>query len=106
MGHLQTILLFFQLVLAVGNLSIMLVAFVKFLGKPRNDLERRVVDLELKITEIEKDLNDDNEAIEVMLHSTLALIEWEIQYCLTEHKDMSKGLEEAKTDLNKYLARR
>ena len=39
-----------------------------------------------------------------MLHSLIALIEFEIEYCLTEHKVPSDGLKKAKEDLHLFLA--
>ena len=41
---------------------------------------------------------------EVVLHSLIALIEFEIEYCLTEHKVPSDGLKKAKEDLHLFLA--
>lgn len=41
-----------------------------------------------------------------MTKEDLILIEFEIQYCLTEKKQLSKDLEKVKEDLHSYLARR
>ena len=73
-------------------------------------MESRISAAEVEIKDIKQSLrlgNDkfaiQNRINEVLIHSVMALIEFEIQYCLTEHKDMSKGLEQAKEDLNRFL---
>ena len=91
----------------------MVFLFIKFINKPHDTLETRVSTLELEVKETKQSLLQGNDRFreqestnEVLIHSVLALIEFEIQYCLTEHKEMSKGLEKAKEDLNNYLARK
>lgn len=114
---LQTILAFF-------NVCVLGYAFFKFLNKPRNDLEDRVNahDVEIKeikaaheieIKEIKASLLQGNDRFreqydtnEVLIKSVLALIEFEISYCLTEHKEMSKDLERAKDELHSYLSKK
>ena len=49
---------------------------------------------------------EQNETNEVLLNSTLALIEFEIQYCLTENKHISPELQKAKENLHTYLSKR
>lgn len=80
--------------------------------EPFNELKIKVDAHDVEINDIKSALRQGNDRFreqestnEVLIHSTLALIEFEIQYCLTEHKDMSKGLEKAKEDLNNYLAK-
>lgn len=109
----QTTLSIMQLILASGNICIMAYAFSKFLAKPHDTLEQRVTSLEVKIDEIEDSLKQGNDRFrelntttEVLINSTLALIEFEIQYCYTENKPISNGLEEAKNNLNRFLAKR
>ena len=109
----QTMLTIMQMILAFGNICIMTYAFSKFLAKPHDTLEQRVNTLEVKIDEIEDSLKQDNDKFreqntttEVLINSTLALIEFEIQYCYTENKPISNGLEEAKNNLNRFLAKR
>lgn len=82
-------------------------------AEPFNLLKSRVDTHDVEISEIKQALKQGNDRFreqdktnEVLIHSTLALIEFEIQYCLTEHKEMSKGLEKAKEDLNNFLARK
>lgn len=81
-------------------------------SEPFDKLKARVDGHDVEISDIKLALKQGNDRFreqestnEVLIHSTLALIEFEIQYCLTEHKEMSKGLEKAKEDLNNYLAR-
>ena len=102
-----------QMVLAFGNICVLGYALIKFLNRPHDTLETRVATLELEIKETKQSLHQGNDRFreqestnEVLIHSVLALIEFEIQYCLTEHKEMSKDLEKAKEDLHSYLARK
>lgn len=110
---ISTILPVMQTVLAFGNICIIAYAFFRFLGKPHDTLEARILVLEAKQKEIESSLLQGNDRFrqqedvnEVIIHSTLALIEFEMQYCLTEHKQMSSGLERAKDNLNRFLSKR
>lgn len=110
---MQAVMGIMQLVLTFGNLCIMFYAFSKFLNKPHDTLEQRVTNLEVKVDEIGDSLKQGNDRFrelntttEVLINSTLALIEFEIQYCYTEGKPVSNGLEKAKNDLNRFLARR
>lgn len=107
----QSILGVMQIFLAFCNICIILVGFVKFLGKPHSTLEQRVTALEVRVEELEdqdKEKSDRFEKIEkalnVMIHSNLSLIEFEMQYCLTEHKEMSDSLKESKKALHDFLA--
>ena len=45
-----------------------------------------------------------DEALEVLIRSTLALIEFEVQYCLTENKQISDDLKKVKEDLHIFLS--
>lgn len=110
---MQSALMIMQIILTGGNICVIGYAFVKFLGQPHNTLDKRVTELEVKQKEVEQALHqgndrfrNQNETNEVLIHSTLALIEYEIQYCLTEHKPMSKDLERAKEELHNYLAKK
>lgn len=110
---IQNTLQVLQLLLAFANLCILAFAFVKFLGKPHDTLEIRVTTLEGKIRDIEASLRKGNDRFsdhdrtnEVIIKSVIALLEFEIQYCLTEHKEMSESLTKAKNELHEYLSRR
>lgn len=109
----QAVLLVFQLFLAVGNSAIMLYALSKFLTKPHDTLTQRVSDLEAAVKAINISLEkgnerfaDQDEANTVMIKSLLALIAFEMQYCLTENKPVSDDLKRAKDDLNEFLSKR
>jgi len=100
-----------QLVLTLFNIIIILYGFYIFLTKPRTSLEKRVQALEVKMAEAEKSLLQGNdrfrsqdEALEVLIRSTLALIEFEVQYCLTENKQISDDLKKVKEDLHIFLS--
>ena len=100
-----------QLVLTLFNIIIILYGFYIFLTKPRTSLEKRVKALEIKLAEVEKSLlkgNDhfrsQDETLEVLIRSTLALIEFEVQYCITENKPISDDLKKVKEDLHIYLS--
>lgn len=100
-----------QLVLTLFNIIIILYGFYIFLTKPRTSLEKRVQALEIKMAEVEKSLlkgNDhfrsQDETLEVLIRSTLALIEFEVQYCITENKPISDDLKKVKEDLHIYLS--
>lgn len=102
-----------QLILTTINIIVMAYAFLKFLKKPRDTIEQRLGVLEVEVKEIKVSLLQGNDRFreqddtnEVLIHSVLALIEFEIQYCLTEHKDLSRDLERAKEDLHNYLSKR
>ena len=109
----SAILPILQTILALANICVLGYAFAKFLNRPHDTLEDRVNAHDVEIREIKTSLLQGNDRVreqddtnEVLIHSVLALIEFEIQYCLTEHKDMSKDLERAKEDLHNYLSKR
>lgn len=109
----SAILPILQTILALANICVLGYAFAKFLNRPHDTLEDRVNAHDVEIREIKTSLLQGNDRFreqddtnEVLIHSVLALIEFEIQYCLTEHKDMSKDLERAKEDLHNYLSKR
>lgn len=113
MELLQVTLTILSLIISLCTVSTLIYGFGKFLAKPHDTLEQRVAVLELKQDEISRSLDKGNDKFrnqettnEVLIHSTLALIEFEIQYCLTEKKPMSKDLEKAKEDLHHYLAKK
>ena len=109
----QTILPILQTVLTFGNICVMGFVFIKFLGKPHETLESRISVLEVDMKEVKQSLlqgndrfREQNTTNEILLKSLLALIEFEIQYCLTENKPISKDLEKAKEELHEYLAKK
>ena len=120
MLDLKTGLTILQIFLAFGNSCIMIFAFVKFLGKPKATLENRISAVELEVKEIKASLlqgndrfreqeskfEEQDEINSVLLGCMMALIEFEMQYCITEHKEMSEGLRDAKNDLNDLLSKK
>ena len=98
-------------------------ALYRFTRKPQDSLEERVSALEermekaeteadLRQKEIEQQLRQGNDKfrsignfLEVLLTCTLALINWEVHYCESEHKDISSDLEDARKTLNKCLSK-
>lgn len=107
---MQTIQTILNLILSLANLCVLAYALFKFTKKPHDTLEKRVTTLEVELENVKRSLDHGqdkfrahDEAIKVLLHSTLALVEFEIQYCLIEHKDMSESLKKAKEDLHTFL---
>lgn len=87
--------------------------FGKFLAKPHDTLEQRVSLLERHnqefirmLEKINRENHEQDDTNEVLIHSVMALIEFEIQYCITEKKPISHDLEQAKSDLHRYLAKK
>lgn len=108
---LQTLLQFVQLLLTTGNLCIMLFALYQFTRRPHQNLTDRVIVLEQLVKAIQESLargnnrfNEIDRAINILTQNVLALVEFEIQYCLTENKEPSSELREAKHELNKYVS--
>lgn len=110
---LSVTLMILQILLALFNLGMLIFAFTKFISSPRVNLEATVKALQLEIESIKKEmlqkeqrskLQDD--ALEVILRSSIALIEFEIQYCLVENKQPTEELKRAKADLNEFLSKR
>lgn len=113
MSVLTVIIAILQVITMTISLIVMAWGFKKFLSSPRRELELRVAELETEVKDLkrERDTNEikfkslDN-TLEVVLRSVLALTEFEIQYCLTENKQPTKALENAKASLDEYLARK
>ena len=111
--NITTVLPVLQTILAGANICVLGYAFAQFINKPRNSLEDRVNAHDVEIKEIKASLlqgndrfRDQEDTNEVLIKSVLALIEFEISYCLTEHKTMSKDLERAKDELHSYLSKK
>lgn len=111
--EIQAILPILQTLLAIANIIIIGYGFFKFTQKPHDNLESRITTLELEHREFKHSLlqgndrfREQDEANEILLHSIMALIEFEVQYCLLEHKEMSKDLEKVREDLHHYLSKR
>ena len=108
-----------QLILAFANICVIAYGFYKFLNKPHDTLEtkheelkKRVDEHDVKIKEFAESLHygndkfrDQAETNEVLIRSVFALLEFEVHYCETEQKPISKNLERAKDDLHDFLAK-
>ena len=111
--NVQAILPYLQTLLAFANICVLAYAFLKFINKPHDTLEDKVNDHEVRIKTLEarreqederdKEQDDTNE---VLIRSVFALLEFEVHYCETEQKPITKNLEKAKDDLHDYLARK
>lgn len=113
MSWLQLALMSFQLLVAIGTFIGMMYAFKAFLSKPKDSLEAKVVILEKEVDDLKKSLHQGNDRFrkqddtnEIILHSILALIEFEFQYCITEKVTMTDELKNAKEDLQRFLSKR
>lgn len=113
MNNISLILPFFQLILTASNIIVLAYALLKFLSKPHDTLEQRVNAHDVEIKEIKASLLQGNDRFreqsdinEIMLRSVLALIEYEIQFCITEKRPITRDLEKAKDDLHDYLAKK
>lgn len=110
MEGVSTALIIIQLVLACGNLSVMIFALYKFLVNPRTALEKRVVELEIEIKNIKESLNKgsdqfrlQNKTNKAIFNVMLAFIDFEIAYCHnTGYKD-NDDLIKAKDAIQAYL---
>ena len=107
---IQDVTLGMDIFLKLANIIVLLYAAFKFLGKPHNTLDQRVTALETEVNDIKQSLHQGNDnfkeifnALKVLIHSVMALLEFEMQYCLSEHKEMSDGLKDAKKDLEDFL---
>lgn len=114
---------YIQMVLNIGSLVVMLYALKKFIGTPHDDMLARVGKIEVRLEKVENSLNlswegfrdhkaSNNESFEVIQQCLLALIDFEISYCIhtqygegEDSKDI-KDLEEAKQMLRKHLSKR
>ncbi len=110
---MQMFITMVQLTLNLGSLVIMLYALMRFLKKPQESIEERIKTLEVEVDAIKASIKQDDKRFEyqfdtneVIINSLLALIEFEIQYCITEDKKPTKALEDAKEKLNAFLSRR
>lgn len=101
-----TIMTGMQMILAFCNICIIGYGFYKFLNTPRDSMEQRITALEVEVKNLKLSQEHDQDTLKVLTRSTLALIEFEMQYCMTEHKDMSDSLKAAKKDLEEFLSQR
>ena len=103
----------FKVILQLGQIVALFYAGYKFTRKPHDTLESRVKaleeqnkDLQIEILKKDERIKELEELCGVIIRSVIALIEFEMQYCLTENKPVSKGLEKAKESLDDYFAKK
>ena len=80
---------------------------------PFKSLSSKVEEHDIRIGKIESSLFLGNDRFreqdnmnEIILQSLIALIEYEIQFCITEDKPITKELEKAKDNLHTFLSKR
>lgn len=109
-----------QTILAICNIAILGYGFYKFLNKPHDSLEAKHEELKKRVDAHDVEIGDVKNALrqgndrfreqedtnEVLIRSVFALLEFEVHYCETEQKPISKNLERAKDDLHDYLAKK
>lgn len=109
----QDILPYLQLLLTFMNVCILLFAFYKFLNKPKTDMEDRIKICEVKLQEVDQCLKRGNDRFreqdntnEVMQSCMLALIDFELSFCIHSNYTDTTDLEKAKDKLRNHLARK
>lgn len=116
---MNTTLMIMQMLLSFSNICIIGYGFYKFINRPHDTLEakheelkKRVDEHDVKFKEVEESLHQGNDRFreqadtnEVLIRSVFALLEFEVHYCETEQKPISKNLERAKDDLHDFLAK-
>lgn len=101
------------LVLTLLNIYDKLNTIKKRADEPIKTLEQRVTILESKAIEHDARIRNNNEhlesldeSIKVINRSTLALIDFEIQCCIAENKEVTESLRRAHDDLLEFLSKR
>ena len=101
----------FGLALTVINIIDKVSSFKKNAHAPLDIINQRLDVLETKISTVELSQkmemernNEQDRTNEVVIRSTLALIDFEMQYCITERKQVTPDLQRAHSDLKDYLA--
>lgn len=110
---IQSILPVLQVILTFGNICVLGYALFRFLNRPHNTLEEKVNEHDVKIKEIETSLLQGNDRFreqentnEVMQTCMLALIDFELAYCIHTGYADTDDLVKAKDVLRKHLARK
>ncbi len=110
---IQSILPVLQVILTFGNICVLGYALFRFLNRPHNTLEEKVNEHDIKLREIETSLLQGNDRFreqentnEVMQTCMLALIDFELAYCIHTGYADTEDLVKAKDVLRKHLARK
>ncbi|MBO7715381.1 MAG: hypothetical protein J6S85_17595 [Methanobrevibacter sp.] len=109
---IKEILPVFQLAVSICTLLGMFYAFKKFIERPHDNLESRVIALELKQKETDQKLHQGNDRFkkqddtnEVFINCMLAFIDFELSYCSHTDYKYTEDLDKAKDTLRKHLAK-
>lgn len=101
-----------QLILTTGNICVLAYALYKFLNRPHDSLESRVIELEVKQKEMVRQLQTGNDRFkkqddtnEVFINCMLAFIDFELSYCSHTDYKYTDDLDKAKDTLRKHLAK-
>ena len=111
---------FLKVFLQLANVIVLGYALWKFLNKPHNTMDIRIKELETKILELEVRLKEFDQSLhqgndrfkdqertnEVMQSCMLALIDFELAYCIHTSYEDTEDLMRAKTELRNHLARK
>lgn len=110
---ISTVLPILQTILAGANICIIGYAFLRFMNKPHSSLEGRITELEVKQKEVENALHQGNDRFrdqestnEVMQSCMLALIDFELAYCINTSYEDTDDLMQAKKELRSHLSRK
>lgn len=113
MENIQTLSSILSVLISLGTLGTMIYALSRFITKPHETLEKRVLELEVQMKDVKSSLlrgndkfKEHDEALSILLSSVLALVEFEIQYCIKEGKDVTNDLVKMKDNLHQYLSKR
>lgn len=116
MSDPKNLLTIVQLILGIGNITIMIYALKSFLSKPHQSLEEKVTDLDRRLSvnehlteELSKTTNNQYNAQEEtnqMFKSVmLSFVDFEIAYCMHTNYEFTEDLKKAKAELQDYLTR-
>ena len=114
---------YMDLILKLANIIIIGWGAYRFTRKPQESLSEQVTTLEDRVNKLETEVNLRQKDIdrqlrqgndkfrffggilEVLVTCVLALIDFEVHYCESEHKEISEDLSDAKKALTKCLSK-
>ena len=99
-----------QLFLTICNSCLMIYVFIRFVNRPRINLEERITALEVKQKETEQSLKEGNDRFrhQDQTNATfksvmLSFVNFEIAYCMHTGYEHNQDLLIAKKELEEYL---
>lgn len=111
MEKLQLIIMGCSLFLNFASVCTICYAFYKFINKPKEDLTKRIMTVEVKIEEHEQALKYGNDRFrdqaqtnEMIFSVLLAFVDFEIAYCHHTGYEHDKDLLKAKDALERFLS--